>query len=285
MTFGILGNIRKERVRELVPQLIQWLQAKKIEFIVDRELYEYLGVRDTEIRRMRLQEIGQSTEIIIAFGGDGTILSTARIIGHYGVPILGVNLGRLGFLAEISPEELFQRVEEILNHEYSIIGRSVLEASVDGEKIDEKIYGLNDIVVDKGNFSRLITIDVFINDEYLNTYRCDGVIISSPTGSTAYSLSAGGPIIENSVKAMIINPICPHSLGARPIVVSDDKQVKIVAHADSQAIMLSADGQFSRQLASGDAITVRKADYSVNWVQCRSKSFYDVLRTKLNWGD
>ena len=285
MTFGILGNTTKNRVRELVPQLIQWLRANHIQFILSKELYDYLGLTDKAIRWMTSGEIGKASEIIIAFGGDGTILSTAQIIGCCGVPILGVNLGRLGFLAEISPEELFQRIEEILKKNYSIIDRSVLEAGIKSEGNNEKIYGLNDIVIEKGSYSGLIQIDAFIDDEYLNTYRCDGIIISTPTGSTAYSLSAGGPIIENAVKAMIINPICPHSLGARPIVISDNKKVKVVACSNSQTITLSSDGQFCRKLTSGDEVTIQKADYSIKWVKCPGKSFYDVLRTKLNWGD
>ncbi|MBN1352327.1 NAD(+)/NADH kinase [candidate division KSB1 bacterium] len=285
MIFGILGNTQKERVRQLVPQLMDWLQANQIPFILADDLYKYLELNDSAIRWMSIEKVAQTAQIIIAFGGDGTILGTARSIGKSGIPILGVNLGRLGFLAEISPEELFQRIEEILNDNYGIIERSVLQASIKSGKGYQKVYALNDIVVEKGYYSGLIQLDVFIDEEYLNRYRCDGVIISSPTGSTAYSLSAGGPILENAVKAMIINPICPHSLGARPVVISDEREVKVAACSKASTIMLSSDGQFSRPLAPGDEVTIRKAEYSLKWVKCFGKSFYDVLRTKLNWGD
>lgn len=285
MRLGILGNIQKLALREILPELIHWLQHQNIPFILEENLSYLLGLNHSEIPKMLAEQLVQQVDVILAFGGDGTILSTARLVGASGVPILGINLGRLGFLAEITPAELFKSIEDIFAGRHQIVARSLLEAHVGQMEAVEKITCLNDVVVDKAESSRIIRIEVYINEEYFNTYTCDGLIIASPTGSTAYSLSALGPIVESDVPAIIINPICPHSLSVRPVLISDTKQIRVVAFSEISKVKLCGDGQVYQDIPSGVPIYIRKAHYCVRWVKCGGKSFYDVLRTKLAWGE
>jgi len=284
MKFGIVGNIQKPALRQILPQLIHWLHERHIPFVIEKQVHEYLGLNSNDFPFTLEEDLPRACEIIIAFGGDGTILATARLVKGFSVPILGVNLGRLGFLAEIGPQDVFQTIEDILAQRFRIVERTMLEVRVENGLIDP-IICLNDIVIDKANFTRTISLDVFIEDSFLVTYRCDGLIVASPTGSTAYSLSAAGPIVEPDVQAIIINPICPHSLSARPVVIPDHKHVKVIAHSPNQTINICGDGQIIERIPSEVTISVKKANHTVLWVKCRGKSFYDVLRTKLSWGE
>lgn len=285
MRLGIVGNIQKAGLKEILSQLIDWLLARKIEFYLEEKVFQFLQLTNSSILAAPLEEICQKTDIVMAFGGDGTILSVARQVGAFRVPILGVNLGRLGFLAEIAPHEIYDRINELLTDQYQIVERLMLEAHIGKEQTNDSITCMNDVVIKNAGSSRIIQIEVYINDDYLNTYCSDGLIIASPTGSTAYSLSASGPIVTPEVKAIIINPICPHSLTARPIVIPDDKQIRIVAFSDTNQIMVCGDGQIFRPVASGVSIFVKKTDYFVRWVKCQHKSFYETLRTKLSLGE
>jgi len=286
MIFGISGNTTKVMVREVIPELLQWLKHRNIDYIIDSELIKCLNsLRQSEGEK--LSRMGDKCDVVLAFGGDGTILSTARMVGASGVPILGINLGgRLGFLAEVMMDELYDSLENILNKQYTILERMVLEAILHQQKFEDIYYALNDIVVHRGGFSRVIRIDVFINDEYLNTYLGDGIIVATPTGSTAYSLSAYGPILFPTVNCMIINPICPHSLGVRPVVIPDDSKIRVVPHIEGRTVTLSADGQVSHQFSKkeGVEINICKANYKIRWIRHQDRNFYDLLRTKLNWG-
>jgi len=285
MKFGIIGNTQKTALRVILPQLIRWLEERQIPFVIDEKVHQFLNLSASEFHSTAASNIPQLCDVIIAFGGDGTILSTARLVGASGVPILGVNLGRLGFLAEIAPQEIFQSVEDILANRFTIVERTMIEASLEEGILANKIICLNDVVIDKADSSRTILIKVFINEEYLSTYSCDGLIVASPTGSTAYSLSASGPIVEPDVRTIIINPICPHSLSARPVLIPDDKQVRVVAYASNNLINLCGDGQTVQKIPAGASIFIKKADHCVRWVKCSRKSFYDVLRLKLAWGE
>ncbi|MCH8954779.1 NAD(+)/NADH kinase [candidate division KSB1 bacterium] len=284
MILGLTGNIDKASVKPLVTKFVKWLQKSGADFIVENELAEYLSLPKESCPRSSLKNFFEKCQMVISFGGDGTILSTARAIGDSGVPILGVKMGGMGFLAELTPEELYASMEEILKGHYQIVKRMVLQVEVEGEKTT-RYHALNDLVFDKGAVSRVIHIKTFIDDEFLNTYISDGLIISTPTGSTAYSLAAGGPILLPSMNAIIINPISPHTLGARPVVIPDDKVVKIRIEYAPQNVLLSADGQVSKELKQGQTATIQKADYQIKLVSYRGRSFYDVLRAKLNWGE
>jgi len=284
MTLGLTGNIDKASLKPLVTKFVKWLEKAGADFIVENELAEHLSLREESYPRSSLKNFFEKCQMVISFGGDGTILSTARAIGDSGVPILGVKMGGMGFLAELTPKELYASMEDILKGHYQIVKRMVLQVEVEGEKTTQ-YHALNDFVFDKGAVSRVIHIKTFIDDEFLNTYISDGLIISTPTGSTAYSLAAGGPILLPSMEAIIVNPISPHTLGARPVVIPDDKVVKIKIEYAPQNVLLSADGQVSKELKQGQTATIQKADYQIKLVSYRGRSFYDVLRAKLNWGE
>lgn len=281
MKFGIIANTSKEKVWEIIPQLVEWLSQKGVDFVLASDLAERTHVPGLEYVNREL--LGELCDMIITLGGDGTILSTVRYVGESETPILGVNIGRLGFLAEITTDELFQGMENILKGSYKIERRMVLKAEIVGK--GRKLCALNDIVLNRGDFSRTIKVETYVDGEHLNAYIGDGLIIATPTGSTAYSLSAGGPIVAPTLEAIIINPICPHDLAARPIIVPADKVIKIVGTSEHPEMLLCADGQEDCKLMSGEAVEVRKADYSIRLVECLGKSFYHLLRTKLNWGE
>lgn len=285
MTFGITGNTTKDRLREVVPDLLRWLQQKKIAYIIDSELHKFLKLDQSE-QNGKLETIALTSDIILAFGGDGTFLSAARAIGASNVPILGINLGRMGFLAEVTVDEIYESLEDILNGKYIVLERMVIEAVIHQKDWSRSFYALNDIVIDRGGFSRVFRIDVFIDQGLLNTYLGDGLIIATPTGSTAYSLSAHGPIVDPTVNCIIINPICPHSLSVRPVVIPDDSTIRIVPHFEGKIITMSVDGQVSQQFSreNGAEITVRKANHKIRWIRHSKRTFYDLLRTKFSWG-
>ncbi|MBN2089926.1 NAD(+)/NADH kinase [candidate division KSB1 bacterium] len=285
MRLGITGNIQKTGLKEILSQLIDWLIVRKIEFFLEEKVFQFLQLNNSPALSASLEEISQKSDILMAFGGDGTILSVARQVGSFGVPILGVNLGRLGFLAEIAPYEIYDRINELISDQYQIVERLMLEAHIGKQRTNDTITCMNDVVINNAGSSRVIQIEVYVDDDYLNTYCSDGLIIASPTGSTAYSLSALGPIVTPEVKAIIINPICPHSLTARPIVIPDDKPIRLVAFSETNQIMVCGDGQIFRPVASGVSIFVKKTDYFVRWVKCQHKSFYETLRTKLSLGE
>jgi NAD+ kinase len=285
MTFGITGNTTKDRLKEVVPGLLHWFHQKSVDYILDAELLKFLKLDESEPNG-KLETIALDCDIILAFGGDGTFLSAARAIGASNVPILGINLGRMGFLADVTVDEIYESMEDILREQYTILERMVIEAVIHQKEMSRTFYALNDIVIDRGGFSRVFRVDVFIDQALLNTYLGDGIIVATPTGSTAYSLSAHGPIVDPTVSCMIINPICPHSLSVRPVVIPDDSAIRIVPYVEGQIITMSVDGQVSQQFSreNGAEITVRKADHKIRWIRHTNRTFYDLLRTKFNWG-
>ncbi|MDZ7263903.1 MAG: NAD(+)/NADH kinase [candidate division KSB1 bacterium] len=285
MIFGITGNTTKSMIQGILPEVIAWMEERKISYLVDRELLKLVQL-PSSAKTVTMSELVQTCDIMLAFGGDGTILATARSIGASGVPILGINIGRLGFLAEVTIEDLYERLEEIMRQEYFILDRMVLEANISQGDRTQTFFALNDVVIDRGGFSRVIKIEVFIGEEFLNNYLGDGIIIATPTGSTAYSLSAYGPILAPTVNCVIINPICPHSLGVRPVVIPDDSIIRIIPHIEGEMINVSIDGQWSQKYArpAQIEIVIRKADHTIRWIRHQHRTFYDLLRAKLNWG-
>jgi len=285
MVLGIIANLGKRAVWEIVPQFLRWLKERGIQAVVTTEIGEQMPLGDLHPKRVSRKHLGDHCDLVIAFGGDGTILCAARDVSQSGVPILGVNVGRFGFLAEISVEELYEKMDDLLAGRYEIHERLALQATVEGAGKKSHCFALNDVVLDKGGFSRTILIETFIDDKYLNTYNADGLIIATPTGSTAYSLSAGGPLMTPNMKALLITPICPHSLAQRPLIIPEDKTIRIQARSDFKEVLLSADGQAICKLTENEVVRVRKADYPVKLVELSGKTFYEVLRTKLNWGE
>lgn len=283
MKFAITGNTDKREVLTYVPKVLSWLKKQNIAYCIEEELASALGQQQGSENIISVKAIGKC-DIVLSLGGDGTILSLVRKMGQNSVPILGVKIGGLGFLTELTPEELFPSIKRILQGQYKILERMVLTAKVEGSG-SEVFYALNDFVIDKGSPSRVIRLKTYIDDELLNTYIADGLIISTPTGSTAYSLSANGPILLPSIQAIIINPLNPHTLGARPVVIPDDKEIKIELEFATQEVILNADGEIATELQPGKAAIIKKAKHTVKMVSFKHRSFYDILRSKLNWGE
>jgi NAD+ kinase len=225
-------------------------------------------------------------EFIVLMGGDGTLLSVARRFCQKGIPILGVNVGGLGFLTEVSLSELYPVLEQILTGQYEVEERLMLQATIfrQGRTFWEENV-LNDAVINKGALARIVELTTWIDGEYLTTYRADGLIISTPTGSTAYTLSAGGPIVYPTLRHVILLPICPHTLSNRPIILPETVTVAVTLDEKAQDVYLTLDGQVGRSLRSGDRVEIRVAPHNLKLVKSPHRSHFEVLRTKLGWGE
>lgn len=275
--YGIIHNKKDCAGEKRIKSLFKWLIEKDVSFSFNKE---FDSISDLKVKILPEEEIFDNSDIIIVFGGDGSMLATARKIGGRSKPILGVNYGKLGFLAEIDISELQNRIMQIESGEYFIEERVLLQASY----IEEQTTALNDIVIERGYSSRLITITVYINDKYFTTYTADGLIISTPTGSTAYNLSSLGPIVEPDVAGIIINPINPHALAMRPIIVSDNSKIKVVAESSHEGMLLSGDGQCEIKISPPGVIYVEKTNFKAGFVKFSDSSYYRLLREKLGWG-
>ena len=283
MKIGIVGNINKPQVRDVIKEFVEYLDVKNIQFVYARELVDFLRL-DNKDHVAPLKQIGEASDLVVAFGGDGTILATANMVGHSGVPILGVNSGGLGFLAEVVTDELKATIDDLIAGKYTVIDRMLLDVRIKKENREYSFSALNDMVIDKGIGPRLILIDVHVNNTFLNTYRSDGLIIATPTGSTAYSLSAGGPLLMPTMNAFIVTPICPHSLTVRPIVLTDNSVLNVSLKPGQDAAQVNLDGQNIMTVNPSDKIEIRKADFSLKWVSIGERDFFEILRTKLHWG-
>lgn len=284
MTFGIAGNLEKKVLLKVARGLIGRLRREGVDFVVERELLKMLSksAPSKKFRSCAEEDLPRIADLIISLGGDGTILKMARVSGRYQTPILGVNLGKLGFLAEVSLDEIDTCVDELLEGKYFLEDRMMLEATSRG--LGKSFVALNDIVVEKYGTSRVFAFETSVNDEYLATYAADGIIFSTPTGSTAYSLANGGPIVVPTSTVVTINPICPHTLTARPVIVPADSLIRVSVQNPSHKVHVTADGQLEKLFTSPVEVTIRKAPFSARLVKRLGTSYYDVLRKKLNWG-
>jgi len=288
MKVGIMGNRAKKDLWRVAKDLVGMLTDGGARFVVDEELARWVnkevGSRVVEPGDVApLETLPRRCDVLVAFGGDGTILSASRLVGRRGIPILGVNLGKLGFLAEFAVEDMEEWVGALLKRKYKVEERMVLEASTRAGR-RRRFYGLNDIVIDKSGSSRVIDLQTVVNNEHLITYTADGLIVATPTGSTAYSLATGGPIVVPESKAITLSPICPHTLTARPVIVPDSSSIRVVVEGGTKAIHITADGQVEEILHPPLEFLIRKANYSVRLVKRLDRSYYDVLRAKLMWG-
>ncbi|MDI6802232.1 MAG: NAD(+)/NADH kinase [Bacteroidota bacterium] len=285
MKFGIIGNIHKPTLSEVVIDLISYFREKKIDFVVSDDVVALLG----KLKRYNFKEsniasskaLPANCDVLIAFGGDGTMLAAARIVGKQQTPILGINLGKLGFLADVTITEMKKSIQSIIDHNYLIENRIVLEASSNVKK--KKYFGLNDIVIDRGNYKRVIELETYVNGQFLVRYSADGLIITTPTGSTAYSLAAGGPVVTPGTDVFVITPIAAHTLTARPVVVPDNSIIKVIVKTDVP-IHLSADGQEEAFFKTPVEFIIRRASYQVKLIKRKEHSYFELLRTKLLWG-
>ncbi|MDI7260348.1 MAG: NAD(+)/NADH kinase [Thermodesulfobacteriota bacterium] len=285
---GIIAKQNKPEALTLTGHLVEWLRSKKIEVYIEEGMGKSLSptLSGPHLNSIKREEIPSRAEMIIVLGGDGTLLSVARLVGRNEVPILGVNLGGLGFLTEITLEELYRVLERVIEGDFVINERVVLNAAVirRGEKLAEFTV-LNDAVINKGALARIIDIETTINGEYLTTFKSDGLIISTPTGSTAYNLSAGGPIVHPSLHCIILTPICPHTLTNRPIVIPDDMEVRAILKSKQQEVHLTLDGQQGFILECEDVVEVRKSEGKILLIKSPYRHYFEVLKEKLKWGE
>ena len=278
---GIVSKPRKEDAGDILSELVKWLRDKGTEPLMDQETASLIEITSPYSR----QDIAALSEFVIVLGGDGTLLSVARLIGARGTPILGVNLGSLGFLTEVTLDEMYLLLEDILSGKMIIDERGMLEAAIrrEGQEI-ARYTVLNDVVINKGARARMILMETRVDGRLLNTYRADGLIISTPTGSTAYSLSAGGPIVYPTVGAVIISPICPHTLTNRPIVVPDDAAIEVTLRTEDEDVLVTLDGQEGHQIKFMDTVAIKKIKGTIKLILSPKKDYYQILRQKLRWG-
>ena len=284
---GIIAKQNKPEAIPVVRNLVEWLQPKKIEVYMEEGMVKQFHppLAGPHLNSVEREDIPTKAEMIIVLGGDGTLLSVARLVGDHDVPILGVNLGGLGFLTEITLEELYRVLEKVVQGDFITDERVVLNASVvrRGERMAEFIV-LNDAVINKGALARIIDLETTINGEYLTTFKSDGLILSTPTGSTAYNLSAGGPIVYPSLHCIIITPICPHTLTNRPIMIPDDVEIRATLKTKQQEVILTLDGQQGFTLEFEDIVEVKKAEGHIFLIKSPYRHYFEVLREKLKWG-
>lgn len=279
---AILSKPSKPELSEIVPPLTEWLKQRGYEVIFDQQTASYVagsrGIERSQVARLQ-------PEFAIVLGGDGTLLSAARAVAPANIPILAVNLGSLGFLTEVPLDEMYHTLEKVLECTCPTDKRTMLtcELKRDGEVL-HSFTALNDVVVNKSAIARLVGFDLSINERYVFGYKADGVIIATPTGSTAYSLAAGGPVLMPEVSAFQITPVCPHSLTHRPVVVPETATIMIQVRSNGEAAFLTIDGQVGEPLKEGDQVVCRKASHCVKLLQTK-QSFFEVLREKLKWGE
>lgn len=277
----IVCKRQKEEALSAAREIIEKYSGS-VEVFVNEEAANRLAYQ----RVFELEHVGEDARLIIVLGGDGTLLSVARQLKGKEVPILGVNLGGLGFLTEISMEELPDMLASFLNGRYSLSKRAMLSVGVKrkGEQVFD-ISVLNDAVITKDALARIIDIETYVNEEYLTTYRADGLILSTATGSTGYSLAAGGPILHPALSHIVVTPICPHMLTNRPIILTEDAALRAMLLSKDERVILTLDGQVGFPLEFADEVTITRSPYSVYLVTSGSRGYFEVLRTKLKWGE
>ena len=283
-TVGIISRPRREDIARVVPPLVNWLQERGVQVSCDSETNDCLGAVAVQARKR--EDLPTCTDLLIVLGGDGTLLSAARLAADRKVPILAVNMGGLGFLTTVPQDEMYSILEEIFAGKNRVSERVMLEAEiVRAGAVVKRQIALNDAVLNKSALARIMDLELRVDGEYVTTYKADGLILSTPTGSTAYSLAAGGPIVYPIVEAFVITPICPHTLTNRPIVIPDSAKIEIDFKADDNAVYLTLDGQVGVELSRGDHVRVRKAPETLHLVRPAKKAYYQVLRSKLKWGE
>jgi len=283
-TIGLAPNPKKMEAIQLALELTDWLAARHVRALLVEEAAQAAG-------RPQLasgDEDVAGADVLFVLGGDGTMLRWSRLAAPKGTPMIGVNFGQYGFITEIHPKEAKAALTRIIEGDYLISERVVLRAVVTrhGERTGE-YFALNDAVVSKGPVSRMLGLHTFVNGKFIVTYSADGIIVSTPTGSTAYSLSAGGPVVHPDVPVLVVTPICPHTMNARSLVVPDSETVKIAGESGEQEgeMALTMDGQIMHRLTVEDIVEIGKADYSARLIQLEPESFYNKLQTRLRWGE
>ena len=286
-SIGVVVKPHQPDALETLCALTKWMDERGITFVglpeIEREQIEHQT--GCAIQIASETELPKAVDLMLVLGGDGTMIATARMLGDTQVPVIGVNYGGLGYLAEFPIEEMFPALEAILAGEYKVQQRLMLSVELwRGAELVTRNRVLNDVVVNKSALARIIEIEAYLNDKFVNLFRADGLIVATPTGSTAYNLSAVGPIIFPSMNAMVITPICPFTLSNRPIVVPDDSVIEVRLITENEEVALTLDGQVGFPLQAGDRALIRKSNTAFNLVQPPNRNYFEVLRNKLKWG-
>jgi NAD+ kinase len=280
---GIISKPKKVEVREIVPDLLEWLRERSIEVFIDKETGAIMKTKEGCLTR---NEMPGEVDLLIVLGGDGTLLATARVLNRKPVPILAVNLGGLGFLTEITREELYPTLEMVLAGTHQTDRRVQIEGElIRADEILTSFLALNDVVLNKGAIARIFDFELRVNGELVSTYKSDGLIVSTPTGSTAYSLAAGGPIVTPSVEAFLVTPICAHTLTHRPLVLPNSVNIEVTVKSLREAAYLTVDGQVGIAAHSEDVVRMRKADSIVELIRPPATPYFEILQKKLKWGE
>ena len=284
--FGIWGNTEKPAFWELLPDIISWTEEKNLEVHLTTRIRD--NMEDPQAFSYQLIESAEDffkLDFLLALGGDGTMLSLARAVGDRNVPLLGIHLGELGFLAAVNVDQMFEKLDQVVAGNYLVQPRIVLKSTVYNGGKSSTFFALNDMVIDRGKSHRMLVYELQANNHVIANYKADGLVVSTPTGSTAYSLAAGGPIVVPTMKTMVVTPICPHSLTLRPIVIPDDQILNISFPSDhDDGITLAVDGQICEELGSGSKVEIQAADYTINMIGFPGSNYFRTLRKKMGWG-
>ena len=272
---GIIANSTKEKAPEYALRLAGWLSEREVEVLFEEEI-----AAKTDMPGVSGNDLASAVDMLVVFGGDGTLLMAARLAMGSDVPILGINMGGFGFMTVINLDEMLGVMELVLDEKYSTSQRMMLDVSVEGAQYP----ALNDVVINRGNLSRMVNLETFVDGKYLSTFKADGLIVSTPTGSTAYSLSSGGPIVLPELNSIIINPICPHTLTNRPIVLPPESAIDVIVWTKEGKASVTLDGQDLFILKSGDRVGIQKSKNHINLVESPHRDYLEILRTKLGWG-
>ena len=284
---GIVLKPHQPEALQTICELVVWLAARDIELVGGPEIERDRIHHQTgcAVEEVQTDKLASHADLMLVLGGDGTMIATARMIGDQEVPVMGVNYGGLGYLAEFRIEELYTALEAILAGNYRLDKRVMLSVELirDGVSLTTNRV-LNDVVINKSALARIINVEAFLNSQFVNSFRADGLIVSTPTGSTAYNLSAGGPVIFPSMNAVVVTPICPFTLSNRPIVVPDNAEIELILKTDQEEVALTLDGQVGFPLKVEDRVMIRKSGTTFNLIQPSNRNYFDVLRDKLRWG-
>lgn len=290
MKVAIFGQYYQNDTRPIIRDIFVFFNANNVEMVIEENFLKILYEQEIVKKEYKTFNshkcLDSSFDILVSIGGDGTILRAATFVRDSGVPIIGINAGRLGFLAKVQKESIEQFLQIVLQKKYTISQRTLLSlaCSPENEQINELNFAMNEVTVSRKDTTSMITIETYLNDEYLNSYWADGLIISTPTGSTGYSLSCGGPILTPEVKGLVITPIAPHNLNARPLVITDDTIIKLKVSGRENQYLVSLDSRIAT-LDNNSILTIRKTPFQINMVEIPDETFLNTLRNKLLWGE
>ena len=285
LRFAIFGNVYQAKKSASIQKILSYLSEREADVFMEREFYDFVTKgQHLDVQVTRVFEGNDfDADFVISMGGDGTLLKSAHFVGNKSIPIMGVNMGRLGFLADVSPQDIESAIDALYRGEYDLEDHAVIQVELEGQTLQTCPRALNDIAVLKRDNASMISIRTSVNGEYLVTYQADGLIVSTPTGSTAYSLSNGGPIIVPQAGILCLTPVAPHSLNIRPIVVKDDSEITITVESRSHNFLIAIDGR-SERCEEGTRLTIRKAPYGIHIVKRRGQKYFSTLREKMMWG-